>query len=209
MGVNPVQDARTGTVDLEYTVEEKPSDRLELSGGWGAGRLVLSLGLSFTNFSMRNIAKPNAWQPLPAGDGQTLNLRAQTNGRFFQSYSMSFVEPWLGGHKQNSLSLSLFHSVQTNGKDKYINTDDGKVANPERQSLLITGGSVGLGKRLPGRTTTSCCARASTTSSTTCATGPRCSPSAMDRATCSPTRSRCRATPSTHPSSRAVARMSR
>ncbi len=149
LGVNPVQDARTGTVDLEYTVEEKPSDRLELSGGWGAGRLVLSLGLSFTNFSMRNIAKPSAWQPLPAGDGQTLNLRAQTNGRFFQSYSMSFVEPWLGGHKQNSLSLSVFHSVQTNGKDKFINTDDGKVANPERQSLLITGGSVGLGKRLP------------------------------------------------------------
>ena len=149
LGVNPVQDARTGTVDLEYTVEEKPSDRLELSGGWGAGRLVLSLGLSFTNFSMRNIAKPSAWQPLPAGDGQTLNLRAQTNGRYFQSYSMSFVEPWLGGHKQNSLSLSVFHSVQTNGKDKFINTDDGKVANPERQSLLITGGSVGLGKRLP------------------------------------------------------------
>ncbi|MBK9539807.1 MAG: hypothetical protein IPO12_13835 [Flavobacteriales bacterium] len=149
LGVNPVQDARTGTVDLEYTVEEKPSDRLELSGGWGAGRLVLSLGLSFTNFSMRNIAKPSAWQPLPAGDGQTLNLRAQTNGRFFQSYSMSFVEPWLGGHKQNSLSLSVFHSVQTNGKDKFINTDDGKVANPERQSLLITGGSVGLGKRVP------------------------------------------------------------
>ena len=62
---------------------------------------------------------------------------------------MSFVEPWLGGHKQNSLSLSVFHSVQTNGKDKYITTEEGKVANPERQSLLITGGSVGLGKRLP------------------------------------------------------------
>ena len=62
--------------------------------------------------------RPVVSQPDPAGDGQTLNLRAQTNGRFFQSYSMSFVEPWLGGHKQNSLSLSLFHSVQTNGKDK-------------------------------------------------------------------------------------------
>jgi outer membrane protein insertion porin family len=66
LGVNPVQDPRTGTVDLEYTVEEKPSDRLELSGGWGAGRLVMSLGLSFTNFSLRKIFKPSAWQPLPA-----------------------------------------------------------------------------------------------------------------------------------------------
>jgi len=148
LGVNPVQDARTGTVDLEYTVEEKPSDRLELSGGWGAGRLVLSLGLSFTNFSLRNITKPAAWQPLPAGDGQTLNLRAQTNGRFFQSYSLSFVEPWLGGRKPNALSISAFHSAQSNGERKYVDTEDGRVDNPLRQSLLITGGSVGLGKRL-------------------------------------------------------------
>ncbi|MBV6406054.1 MAG: outer membrane protein assembly factor BamA [Flavobacteriales bacterium] len=148
LGVNPLQDARTGTVDLEYTVEEKPSDRLELSGGWGAGRLVLSLGLSFTNFSLRNITKPEAWQPLPAGDGQTLNLRAQTNGRYFQSYSLSFVEPWLGGRKPNALSVSAFHSAQTNGERKYVETEEGRVINPQRQSLLISGGSVGLGKRL-------------------------------------------------------------
>ncbi len=139
LGVNPIQDPRTGTVDLEYTVEEKPSDRLELSGGWGAGRLVLSVGLSFTNFSLRNIKNKSAWQPLPTGDGQTLNVRAQTNGRFFQSYSLSFVEPWLGGRKPNSLSFSLYHSVQTNG----VNRDD-----PTRQSLLISGASIGLGKRL-------------------------------------------------------------
>ncbi|MCB0780370.1 MAG: outer membrane protein assembly factor BamA, partial [Flavobacteriales bacterium] len=113
LGVNPAQDDRTGEVDLEYVVEERPSDRLELSGGWGAGRLVVSLGLSFTNFSMRNLFNSKAWTPLPAGDGQTLNLRVQTNGRFFQSYSMSFVEPWLGGRKPNALSFSLYHSVQT------------------------------------------------------------------------------------------------
>jgi outer membrane protein insertion porin family len=148
LGVNPIQDARTGTVDLEYTVEEKPSDRLELSGGWGAGRLVLSLGLSFTNFSTRNIFKPGAWAPLPAGDGQTLNLRAQTNGRFFQSYSASFVEPWLGGRKANAFSVSMYHSVQTNGESRYIVDDGNRLTNPRRQSLLISGATVGLGKRL-------------------------------------------------------------
>ncbi|MCB0794736.1 MAG: outer membrane protein assembly factor BamA [Flavobacteriales bacterium] len=148
MGVNPIQDARTGEVDLEYTVEERPSDRLELSGGWGAGRLVLSVGLSFTNFSMRKITDPKAWQPLPAGDGQTFSIRAQTNGRFFQSYNVSFVEPWLGGRKANALSVSAYHSVQTNGENKYLNTADGRIPNPLRQSLLITGGSLGLGKRL-------------------------------------------------------------
>lgn len=148
LGVNPIQDARTGTVDLEYTVEEKPSDRLELSGGWGAGRVVMSLGLSFTNFSMRQFLKPSAWTPLPAGDGQTLNLRAQTNGRFFQSYSLSFIEPWLGGRKPNALSFSVYHSVQTNGETRYLQTDEGRVDNPLRQSLLISGGTVGLGRRL-------------------------------------------------------------
>ena len=148
MGVNPMQDVRTGLVDLEYTVEEKPSDRLELSGGWGAGRLVMSLGLSFTNFSMRNLFKGSAWTPLPSGDGQTLNLRAQTNGRFFQSYSMSFVEPWLGGRKPNALSFSAYHSVQTNGVARFSGTGDDRIENPLRQSLLITGATVGLGKRL-------------------------------------------------------------
>lgn len=148
LGVNPIPDQRTGLVDLEYTVEEKPSDRLELSGGWGAGRLVMSLGLSFTNFSLRKIADPSSYQPLPAGDGQTLNLRAQTNGRFFQSYSLSFVEPWLGGRKPNSLSFSAYASVQSNGVKRYVDSEDGRIRNPLRQSLIIYGATIGLGKRL-------------------------------------------------------------
>jgi outer membrane protein insertion porin family len=139
VGVNPTPDPRTGLVDLNYTVEEKPSDRLELSGGYGGGRLLLSLGLSFTNFSMRKIFDSKAWSPLPAGDGQTLNLRAQTNGRYFQSYSISFVEPWLGGRKPNSLSVSAYYSRQTNG------APSDAVA---FQELGIIGTSVGLGKRL-------------------------------------------------------------
>jgi outer membrane protein insertion porin family len=132
-----------GLVDLEYVVEEKPSDQIELSGGWGGGRVVGSLGLSFNNFSMRNFFKKEAWSPLPTGDGQRLSIRAMSNGAFFQSYNLSFTEPWLGGKRPNSLSVSGYHSVQSNGQAKYIND----VINPTRQSLIITGASVVFGQR--------------------------------------------------------------
>ena len=89
--------ADEGLVDLEYVVEEKPSDQIELSGGWGGGRVVGSLGLSFNNFSMRNFFKKEAWSPLPTGDGQRLSIRAMSNGAYYQSYNLSFSEPWLGG----------------------------------------------------------------------------------------------------------------
>lgn len=142
--VKPVQNDREGTVDLEYGVVEKPSDQIELSGGWGAGRIVGTLGVSFTNFSMRNFFNFKSWRPLPSGDGQRLSVRVQSNGIFFQSYNASFTEPWLGGNKPNSLTVSISHSVQTNGVSKREDPE-GDL----RQSLLITGGSVGLGKRLP------------------------------------------------------------
>ncbi|MFM2226705.1 MAG: outer membrane protein assembly factor BamA [Bacteroidota bacterium] len=132
-----------GLVDLEYVVEEKPSDQIELSGGWGGGRVVGSLGLSFNNFSMRNFFKKEAWSPLPTGDGQRLSIRAMSNGAFFQSYNLSFTEPWLGGKRPNSLSVSGYHSVQSNGQAKYIND----ALNPTRQSLIITGASVVFGQR--------------------------------------------------------------
>ena len=132
-----------GLVDLEYVVEEKPSDQIELSGGWGGGRVVGSLGLSFNNFSMRNFFKKEAWSPLPTGDGQRLSIRAMSNGAFFQSYNLSFTEPWLGGKRPNSLSVSGYHSVQSNGQAKYIND----ALNPMRQSLIITGASVVFGQR--------------------------------------------------------------
>lgn len=137
--VNPMPDPRTGMVDLDYVVAEKPSDRLELSGGYGAGRVLVSLGLSFTNFSVRKMFNRKAWTPLPAGDGQTLSLRAQTNGTYYQSYGFSFIEPWLGGRKPNSLSLGGYYTRQTNG----VSRD-----NLLFQELGIYGGSVGLGKRL-------------------------------------------------------------
>ncbi|MCB0760645.1 MAG: outer membrane protein assembly factor BamA [Flavobacteriales bacterium] len=142
--INPTQNVEKGTVDIEYVVEEKPSDQVELSGGWGAGRVVGSLGVSFNNFSLRNILNREAWTPLPAGDGQRLSLRAQSNGLYFQSYSASFTEPWLGGKKPNSLSIAVWHSIQSNGERRKVNGE----LNPDRRSLNITGASVGLGKRL-------------------------------------------------------------
>lgn len=139
LGVEPKPNPVDGTVDIEYTVEERPSDQIELSGGWGAGRIVGTLGVSFNNFSLRNMFKKGAWRPLPAGDGQRLSLRAQSNGLFFQSYNFSFMEPWLGGNKPNAFSVSAFHSVQSNG------IQSGEL---NRESIRITGVSVGLGTRL-------------------------------------------------------------
>jgi outer membrane protein insertion porin family len=139
LGVDPKPNPANGTVDIEYTVEEKPSDQIELSGGWGAGRIVGTLGVAFNNFSLRNMFKKGAWKPLPAGDGQRLSLRAQSNGLFFQSYNFSFMEPWLGGRKPNALSISAYHSVQSNGVAK---------EQAGRQAIRITGVSVGLGTRM-------------------------------------------------------------
>jgi len=142
-GINPIQHPEDGTVDIEYQVEEKPSDQIELSGGWGGGRVVGSLGLSFTNFSARNMFKRDAWRPIPTGDGQRLSIRAQSNGLYFQSYNMSFTESWLGGKKPNSLSVAVWKSIQSNGQPKQI---DGEI-NELRNSLEVIGAQVGLGQR--------------------------------------------------------------
>jgi len=137
LGVNPKPDQENGTVDIEYVVEEKPSDQIELSGGWGGDRVVGTLGVTFNNFSTKNFFKKGAWRPLPSGDGQKLSVRASTNGVYYQSYNMSFTEPWLGGRKPNSLSLGLNHSAQSNGLEGADNT-----------SIKIYGASIGLGRRL-------------------------------------------------------------
>ncbi len=140
LGINTPVNPQRGTVDIEYTVEEKPSDQLELSAGWaGGGRGVIgTLGVSFNNFSMRNIFKKEAWSPLPQGDGQRLSLRAQTNGRFFQSYNISFTEPWLGGKKPNSFTVAGFINRFAFG-DRDFSTF---------QKFVILGASVTLGTRL-------------------------------------------------------------
>lgn len=138
MDVHPVPDPANGTVDIEYVVEEKASDQIELSGGWGGGMVIGTLGLTFNNFSARNIFNLKSYRPLPSGDGQKLSIRAQTNGTFYQSYSMSFIEPWLGGKKPNSLSVSIYHTIRTLGNYLY-QTD---------QRMKVSGLSVGLGRRL-------------------------------------------------------------
>ncbi len=136
--INPLPNPQDGTVDIEYTVEEKSSDQIELSGGYGAGRIVGTLGLTFNNFSLKRIMDKNAWQPLPSGDGQKLSLRAQTNGTFYQSYSFSFTEPWLGGKKPNSLSTWITHSQFGTGLLR---------SNSNYSGISISGAGIGLGRR--------------------------------------------------------------
>jgi len=137
--INPIPNPVDGTVDIEYTVVEKSSDQIELSGGYGGGRLIGTLGLTFTNFSTKNFFKKGAWTPLPSGDGQRLSLRGQTYGQGYQSYNFSFTEPWLGGKKPTSLTVFMSHSLISNSKPK---TD------PLRSQTGITSVGVGLGNRL-------------------------------------------------------------
>jgi len=134
---NPVDN----TVDIIYTVEETSSDQIELSGGWGYGRIIGTVGLSFNNFSIRNIFNKKAYQPIPSGDGQKLSLRFQTYGAGYNSYSVSFTEPWLGGKRPNALSVSFYHSKYSY-EDYYS-----EVATPAN-SFIINGFTMGIGRRL-------------------------------------------------------------
>lgn len=135
----PIPDQTNGTVDLLYKLEERANDQFEISGGWGAGMLVGTVGVRFNNFAMRNFFHLKDWKPYPSGDGQSLNLRVQSNGRVYQSYNISFVEPWLGGKNPNTLSISLTRALMTNGMKR---GEDG------RQSMIIDGAELGIGKRL-------------------------------------------------------------
>mgnify|MGYP005608512849 FL=1 len=147
IGINPVPNPDDGTVDINYTVEEKSSDQLELSAGWGGGiGLTGTVGVVFNNFSLRNIFKRSSWSPLPSGDGQKLSLRFQSNGRYFRSTNFSFTEPWLGGKKRNSFTLSLYSSKYANAYDPYT----GRYTNARADSsyLRAMGATISLGKQL-------------------------------------------------------------
>ena len=134
-----VDEARK-VVDLSYTLEETGSDQLQLSGTWGQFGLVLSLGFEFNNFSAQNIFKKGAWRPLPSGDGQRLSLGVQTNGRFYQNYSIGFTEPWFRG-KPTPVGFSLSYSKI--GRNPFI-TFSGNDDN----SLVTASGRVFYEKRL-------------------------------------------------------------
>lgn len=149
MNVIPKPNPVDGTVDIEYVVGEKPSDQIELSGGYGGYSLIGTLGLTFNNFSTKNLFKKKAWTPLPSGDGQRLSLRAQTSGAQYNTINFSFTEPWLGGKKPNSFTFSTYYTIQTNGQPRTAIDENGsQVDNPFFGGFNQYAISVGLGKRL-------------------------------------------------------------
>ncbi len=140
--VNPVPmpNPADETVDIQWNLVERPSDQVELSGGWGgAFGFVGTLGLVFNNFSLRNISNFDKWRPLPVGDGQRLSIRMQANGRRFQSYTFSLSEPWLGGRKPNNFGVNYSYSVQ-----RSVNT----ITNEVFGSLKVQGITLSLGRRI-------------------------------------------------------------
>ena len=123
--INPqvVPNAENGTVDINWGIEEKSGDQLELSAGFGGGiGLTGTLGVSFNNFSIKNITKRSTWDPLPSGDGQKLSARIQSNGKAFRSYNFSFTEPWLGGKKRNSFTIAYSNTKYANAYDRATNS---------------------------------------------------------------------------------------
>ena len=108
-----------GTVDVTYQLETKSSDQIEFSLGWGATGLVGSLGLKFTNFAIQNLFNPKSYRIVPQGEGQTFSINARTNGQYYTSASVSFLEPWLGGKRPNSLSATIFYAAQSGYSDRY------------------------------------------------------------------------------------------
>ncbi|MFA8300444.1 MAG: outer membrane protein assembly factor [Hyphomicrobiales bacterium] len=126
-----------GTVDIEYSVEEQSADQIEVSGGYGYGTFIGTLGLSFNNFSLKNFFKKDSWKPIPSGDGQKLALRFQAYGKGYISYNVSFTEPWLGGKKPNAFTVGYNHSL-------FSNTGRNNV----KQKFVIDGFNIGLARRL-------------------------------------------------------------
>ncbi len=113
-----------GTVDVAYNLVSKPNDQVELSAGWGQTGVIGKVSLKFTNFSLNNLLHPgkNHRGIMPQGDGQTLTLSGQTNGSYYQSYSISFLDPWFGGKRPNSFQVGAYYYVQTDISDRYYNS---------------------------------------------------------------------------------------
>jgi len=133
--------SQDGTVDIIFNVVEKPSDQIELSGGFGGGQLVGTLGLTFNNFSIRNIFNLKAYKPLPKGDGEKLSIRGQSSGRTYTNYSLTFSEPWLGGKKPIYFAVSAY--TQSSSTGQYY-----PVTSPDYNNLRINGVGITLGKKL-------------------------------------------------------------
>lgn len=140
IGIQPKPNQEDGTVDIEYTVVEKSSDQLQLSAGFGGGvNFYGNIGITFNNFSLRNIFKPKFWDPLPVGDGQKFSVNYQSNGQFYNSLNFSFTEPWLGGKKPNAFTTSFMYS-------KFSGSSIGQDANAA--FMRVVGGGISLSKRI-------------------------------------------------------------
>ena len=137
----PRPNEKDGTVDIVYKVEEGPTSQLNLQGGYGSGMVIGQVGISLNNFSVRNIFNKDAWAPLPAGDGQKLSINAVTNGKAYYALSASFTEPWLGGHRAQSLTGTVYHNLYSNGLWY-------RKGSENYYSLQITGAGASFSKRL-------------------------------------------------------------
>jgi outer membrane protein insertion porin family len=141
IGIQPKPHPEDGTVDIDYSVVEKSSDQLQLSAGFGGGvNFYGNVGITFNNFSARNILKPKQWDPLPVGDGQKFSVTYASNGRYFNSLNTSFTEPWLGGRKPNALTANIVYTR--------VSGSQGTSNNAGASFLRVTGGGLSMGKRL-------------------------------------------------------------
>ena len=158
-------DIESGTVDIAYNLETKSSDQFELSAGISPQGPILSFGVKFTNFAIQNLFRPSMYRIVPQGEGQTLNIKAQASGQYYQNYSISFIEPWLGGRRPNSLSAAIFYSVQTGLSERYQNAINSNLSQyyaynngmgrsgytyeyDSSTRMLTLGASLGIGTRL-------------------------------------------------------------
>lgn len=169
----PVPDPEAGTVDINLPLVSKANDQVELSAGWGQTGIIARVSLRFTNFSLKNMLNPKTYRGIiPQGEGQTLMLSAQTNAKYYQSYSISFMDPWFGGKRPNSFSVGAYYSRQTDINSRYIQNNyqyydpysyyggyggyggygsgygDYSMASDPNKSIQMIGASIGYGKRL-------------------------------------------------------------
>ena len=137
--VPDIQPVSNESVNIGFALQEQSNDQFNISGGWGAGMFVGSVGVQLNNFSIRNFFKGSEWRPYPKGQGQQLAISAQSNGTYYKSFSVNFTEPWLGGHKPHSLTIGAFYSNETTANWFY------QVSNERFRTLGL---SAGLGQRL-------------------------------------------------------------
>ncbi|MDR0844780.1 MAG: outer membrane protein assembly factor BamA [Tannerella sp.] len=142
MNPEPIPNPENGSVDIRYNLVSKANDQVEISAGWGQTGLLGKLSLKFTNFSMKNFLHPKTYRGIiPQGEGQTLTLSGQTSGKYYQSYSISFLDPWFGGKRPNTLSVSTYYAKMTGINNNFYSQQYSNMYN----SMYGMGGMYGYG----------------------------------------------------------------